>query len=53
MATEPDFDRPPVHVDERGTLRVRPADIFRSRIGQEQIRKTAALDAVREHWDRP
>lgn len=36
----PDFENPPVHVGKSGVSRVEPADILRSRRGQEEIRKS-------------
>ena len=44
MAT-PQLDRPQVETAASGVSRVAPADILRSRIGQEEIRK-AAVAAV-------
>lgn len=41
-----ELDRPPVKVDTRGNFHVRPLDILTSRVGQETIRKTAALNTT-------
>ncbi|HEX6938258.1 MAG TPA: hypothetical protein VF158_02510 [Longimicrobiales bacterium] len=40
-------DKPTVTVSNSGVFQVEPAEIFRSRIGVEQILKTARLAAAR------
>jgi hypothetical protein len=46
------FEKPPITVSKNGVTSVRPSDILRSRVGQEQIRKMAALDLTRPYRER-
>jgi hypothetical protein len=41
--SEPIMDKPPVYYDDKGVAHVKPADILRSRVGQAEIHKAAAV----------